>query len=166
MLDAHYHLGLAFYFQGQFAMAAMHFRHARDLATTDDPLIDCTSWLYVSLRRAGEPQEAAEALRRITPAVHNTEAHLAFYLHLLRFYQGVETEAAILPAKPAPGDTEAELAFNTINYGVGNWHLYNGSRTAAVPYFKRVVTGEAWNSWGFVGSETELAHAPSGTAQR
>lgn len=157
LLDAHYHLGLAFYFQGQFAEAAVHFGHARDLAKTDDSLIDCSAWLYVSLRRAGKEKEAAEALARITPAVHNTEPHLAFYLRLLRFYQGSMTEAQILPAKPAAGDTEAELSYNTINYGVGNWHLYNGDKAAAAPYFRRVVQGEAWNSWGFVGSETELA---------
>lgn len=157
-LEAHYHLALAHYFQGQFDQAAMHFRHARDLAKTDDDLIDCSNWLYVSLRRAGKPQEAADALKRITPAVHNTEPHLAFYLRLLRFYQGQMTEQQILPAKPAPGDTEAELAYDTINYGLGNWHLYNGHRPAAIPFFKNVIAGQAWNSWGFIGSEVELAH--------
>ena len=156
--DAHYHLGLAHYFQGQFAQAAMHFTHARDLSKSDDSLIDCSNWLYVSLRRAGKRQEADEALSRITPAVHNTEPHLAFYLNLLRFYQGQKTQQQILPAKPAVGDSDAELAYNTITYGVGNWHLYNGDRPAATAFFTRVVTGTVWNSWGFIGAETELAH--------
>lgn len=157
MLDAHYHLGLAYYFQGQFAEAATHLSHARDLAKSDDSLIDCSNWLYVSLRRAGKKDEAAEVLTRITPEVHNTEPHLAFYLKLLHFYQGKATEAEIMPAKPEPGDFEGELSYNTINYAVGNWHLYNGDRAAATPYFQRVVTGQAWNSWGFIGSEVELA---------
>ena len=156
-LDSHYHLGLALYFQGRFAEAATHFTHARDLAKSDDSLIDCSNWLYVSLRRAGRQDEAKEVLTRITPAVHNTEPHLAFYLSLLRFYQGQRTEQQILPAKPAPGDSEAELSYNTINYGLGNWHLYNGDKPAAYPYFQKVVTGSAWNSWGFIGSEVELA---------
>lgn len=156
-LEAHYHLGLAHFFQGQFAEAAMHFRHARDLAKSDDDLIDCSNWLYVSLRRANKPTEAADALMRITPSVHNKEAHLAFYLRLLHFYQGQMTAPQILPAKPQPGDTEAELAYDTINYGVGNWHVYNGDKTVAIPFFKNVVAGEAWNAWGFIGSETELA---------
>ncbi len=156
-LDAHYHLGLAYYFQGQFAQAAVHLGHARDLAKNDDSLIDCSNWLYVSLRRAGQREQADEVLTRITPSVRNTEPHLAFYLRLLRFYQGKMTEKEILPAKPAPGDTEAELSYNTIYYGVGNWHLYNGDKALAVTFFRRVVTGEAWNSWGFIGSETDLA---------
>lgn len=155
-LDSHYHLGLAHYFQGQFAEAAMHLQKARDLAKSDDSLIDCTAWMYVSLRRAGKEKEASAALARITPETHNTEPHLLFYLHLLRFYQGQMTEAQILPAKPAPGDSEAELSYNTIHYGVGNWHLYHGEKAAAQTYFRKVVTGEAWNSWGFIGSEVEL----------
>ena len=155
-LDSHYHLGLALYFQGRFEEAALHFGHARDLARTDDSLIDCSNWLYVSLRRAGKQDEAKEVLTRITPAVHNTEPHLAFYLSLLRFYQGQRTEQQILPARPAPGDSEAELSYNTVNYGLGNWHLYSGDKPAAYPYFEKVVVGSAWNSWGFVGSEVEL----------
>ncbi len=157
-LDSHYHLGLAFYFQRDFTKAAAQLAKARDLAKTDDSLIDCTAWLYVSLRRASHRDEAAAALARITPALHNTEPHLLFYLHLLRFYQGQSTEADILPAKPAPGDAEAELSYDTINYGIGNWHLYNGDPSAAKAFFERVVTGEAWNAWGFIGSEIELAH--------
>ncbi len=156
-LDSHYHLGLAHYFQGQFAEASSHFREARDLAKSDDSLIDCTAWLYVSLRRAGKEQEAKTALARITPEVHNTEPHLLFYLHLLRFDKGQMSEAQVLPAKPAPGDVEAELSFNTINYGVGNWHLYHREKPLADTFFHKVVPGEAWNSWGFIGSEVELS---------
>jgi tetratricopeptide (TPR) repeat protein len=157
-LDAFYHLGLARYFQGQFAAAALSFQKARALAKTDDSLIDCTNWMYVSLRRALQPQQAAEALKRITPEVKNKEPHLLFYLHLERFYQGTMTEQQVLPAKPAdPNDTEAELSFDTVTFGVGNWHLYNNHDAAgAEKMFREVVNGNAWNAWGFVGAEVEL----------
>jgi tetratricopeptide (TPR) repeat protein len=157
-LDAHYHLGLAYYFQREFAKAAESFEHARALAKTDDSLIDCSNWLYVSLRRAGKTGEAAAVLKNITPEIKNTEPHLFFYLQLLHFYQGKASEAQVLPQKPAgPSDLEHELSFNTINYGVGNWHLYNGDGAAAHPFFQKVMNGDAWNSWGFIGSELELA---------
>lgn len=160
-LDAFYHLGLAHYFQGQFAAAAESFGKARALAKNNDSLIDCTNWLYVSLRRAGKTAEAVQALKRITPDVKNTEPHLLFYLRLERFYQGVMSEKDVLPAKPAdPNDTEAELAFDTVTYGVANWHLYNNHDTKrATALFREVVTGNAWNAWGFVGSEVELARS-------
>lgn len=157
-LDAFYHLGLAHYFQGQFAAAADSFRKALALAKTNDSVIDCSNWLYVSLRRAGQTAQAALALKRITPDMKNTEPHLLFYLRLERFYQGALSEQAVLPSKPAdPNDTEAELAFDTVTYGVGNWHLYNNhDAKRATALFREVVTGNAWNAWGFVGSETEL----------
>jgi tetratricopeptide (TPR) repeat protein len=157
ILDAYYHLGLAHYFLGEFDEAAASFDRARALAKNNDSLIDCSNWLYVSLRRAGKEQEAARALARITPDVKNTEPHLYFYLRLLHFYQGQLTAKAVLPHPPAaPEDLEGELAFDTVSYGVGNWRLYHHDRSDAVGLFRNVVKGEAWNSWGFIGSEREL----------
>jgi tetratricopeptide (TPR) repeat protein len=125
-LDAHYHLGLAHYFVGDFSAAADSFEAARALAKNNDSLIDTSNWLYVSLRRAGQEAKASEVLARITPEVKNTEPHLYFYLSLLHFYQGKLGEKEVLPPAPVkPEDVEAELSFNTVSYGVGNWHLYN-----------------------------------------
>ncbi len=160
MLDGYYHLGLSHYFLREFDQAAAAFGKARDLAKTDDSLIDCSNWLYVSLRRAGKEEEAAQALARITPDVKNTEPHLYFYLRLLRFYQGKLTEKEVLPPPPGgPDDLEGELAFDTVTYGVANWRLYHGDRAGAMELFRKVVKGEAWNAWGFIGSERELAGA-------
>jgi tetratricopeptide (TPR) repeat protein len=158
-LDAHYHLGLAHYFLGEFDDAATSFASARALAKTNDSLIDCSNWLYVSLKHAGKPEQAAQVLTRITPDVKNTEPHLYFYLRLLHFYQGQLTAEAVLPPPPAgPQDLEGELSFNTVSYGVGNWRIYHHDRANAVGLFRNVVKGEAWNSWGFIGSEMELIH--------
>jgi tetratricopeptide (TPR) repeat protein len=158
-LDEYYHLGLAHYFLRQFGEAAESFQKALDLAQTSDSVIDCSNWLYVSLRRAGQSEAAAQVLTRITPDTKNTEPHLLFYLRLLRFYKGALPENQILPAKPAgPNDIEGELSFDTVSYGVGNWQLYNNhDLNRARELFRSVVTGYAWNSWGFIGSEVELA---------
>ncbi len=53
-LNNFYHLGLAFYFQQQFTRAAESFHKALSLARNSDSVIDCSNWLYVSLRRAGD----------------------------------------------------------------------------------------------------------------
>ena len=159
LLDAHYHLGLAHYFSGEFEAAAASFDRARSLAKNDDSLIDCSNWLYVSLRRAGKEQQAAQVLVRITPEVKNTEPHLYFYLRLLHFYRGKLMAEAVLPPPPGgPDELEGELAFDTVSYGVGNWRFYHGDKAGAMELFRNVVKGEAWNSWGFIGSELELLH--------
>jgi hypothetical protein len=91
--------------------------------------------------------------------VKNSEPHLFFYLQLLHFYQGKIKAEEILPPPPVPGDVESALSFNTIGYGVGNFYLVHGEKTKAMPLFHAVVGDEAWNAWGFVGSEVELARA-------
>jgi tetratricopeptide (TPR) repeat protein len=158
-LEAHYHLGMAHYFLREFGPAAQQFQRALDLAKTSDNIIDCSNWLYVSLRRDGEAEAAARVLTRITPRTRNHAPHLYFYLRLLRFYQGVLTEKQVLPRKPSnPNDAESELSFDTVAYAVGNWHFYTDTDPAqAMAVFRRVVTGNAWNAWGFIGSELELS---------
>ena len=156
-LDSNYHLAMSHYFVGEFDDAAHYFQSALDLAQNSDSVIDCTNWLYVSLRRAGKDEQAAEVLKRITPEVKNTEPHLYFYLRLLRFYQGSITAQELIPPKPTdPADVEKELSFDTTSYGLGNWYLYHHEIPQAKKLFQSVVTGQAWNAWGFIGSETEL----------
>jgi tetratricopeptide (TPR) repeat protein len=159
-IDAYYHLGLAHYFLGEFAASAEAFGHAVELAPTDDSRINSSNWLYASLRRAKKPDEAAKALARITPEMKHTEPHSYFYLSLVRFFQGNMTEADAVPPPPSSAeDVEAELRFDTVAYGVGNWHLYNGHRAKAQEYFRRIATGQVWITWGFIGAEAELVRA-------
>jgi Flp pilus assembly protein TadD len=156
--EAYYHLGLAHYFLGEFAPAAEAFCKGRDLVTTQDSLVNFTNWCYVALRRAGKKEEAAKALEKIPADMQSNAGHTTFYFNLVRFYQGRKSEAEILPPAPKDAaDTEAELGFDTIAYQMGNWHLYNGDAAKAREYFERVSKGHVWVTWGFVGSETELA---------
>lgn len=157
-MDAYYHLGLSNYFLGGFAKAADAFRHAVEFAPDTDERINSTNWLYASLRRANQPAEAARAAAAITPEMKNSAAHTLFYLNLVRFFQGAIPEAQALPPEPPAGnaDMEAELRFDTVAYGVGNWHLYNHDPAKAEQYFRRVAKGHVWVTWGFIGSEVEL----------
>ena len=157
-MDAYYHLGLSNYFLGDFAEAAGAFRHAVEFAPNDDERINSTNWLYASLRRADKPEEAAKAAAVIAPEMKNTAEHTLFYLNLVRFFQGALPEAKALPPEPPAGnaDMETELRFDTVAYGIGNWHLYNHDPAAAEQYFRRVAKGHVWVTWGFIGSEIEL----------
>jgi len=157
-MDAYYHLGLAHYFLGEFGQAAAAFRHAVELAPNADERINSSNWLYASLRRAGQPREAAAALEQITPEMKNDAPHTEFYLRLVRVFQGGMSEDQALPPEPPANssDTEAELRFDTVAYGVGNWHLYNQRPAKAREYFRRIVKGRVWITWGFVGAEVEL----------
>ncbi len=157
-MAAYYHLGLAHYFLRDFPAAADAFRHAVDTAPTDDERINSVNWLYAALRRAGRTEEAAKALELVPPDMTFKEPHTRFYLNLVRFFQGRMTEADALPPEPPADNTdqETELRFDTVAYGLGNWHLYNGHADKAQEYFHRVAKGHIWITWGFIGSEIEL----------
>ncbi len=156
--EAYYHLGLAHYFLGEFAPAADAFLKGRELAPNQDSMVNFTNWCYAALRRADKPEEAAKALEKVPADMKTNPGHTEFYFNLVRFYQKSKSEDEVLPPAPKdPGDTEAELSFDTVGYQVGNWHLYNGDSAKAIDYFERVSKGRVWVTWGFVGSETELA---------
>jgi tetratricopeptide (TPR) repeat protein len=158
MTEAYYHLGLAHYFVNEFAPAADAFCKGRDLVTKQDDLVNFTNWCYVALRRAGKKEEAAKALEKIPTDMQSNPGHTIFYFNLVRFYQGRKTESEILPPAPTdPNDHENEMSFDTISYQIGNWYLYNGDAAKAKEYFARVSKGNVWVTWGFVGSELELA---------
>jgi tetratricopeptide (TPR) repeat protein len=156
--EAYYHLGLAHYFLGEFSPAADAFCQGRDLVSSQDSLVNFTNWCYAALRRAGRKEEAVKALEKVPLEMKSNAGHTEFYFNLVRFFQGQKTEAEILPPAPKdPSDTEAELAYDTVTYAVGNWHLYNGDSAKAMDYFERVSKGRVWVTWGFIGSETELS---------
>lgn len=160
-LDVHYHLGLSHYFVGEFAEAGEAFRREAELAPTLDARINATNWVYASFRRAGKKDEADRAIAAITPDMKNTEPHTFFYLSLVRFFQGKMPEAEAVPPRPPAGNTddETELRFDTVGYGVGNWYLYNGKPAKAQEYFAEVVKGHVWMTWGYIGSELEVARS-------
>jgi tetratricopeptide (TPR) repeat protein len=156
--EAYYHLGLAHYFLGEFAPAAEAFLKGSELATTQDSIVNFTNWCYAALRRAGKKEEAAKALDKVPADMKSNAGHTEFYFNLVRFYQKQKSEDEVLPPAPKDAsDTEGELSFDTVGYQVGNWHLYNGDAAKAKEYFERVSKGRVWVTWGFVGSETELA---------
>ncbi len=111
-----------------------------------------------ALRRAGKLTRRAKAFEAVPPEMTNQSPHTKFYLNLVRFFQGRMTESEALPPEPPAGNTdqEVELPFDTVAYGIGNWHLYHGEPAKAAEYFRRVLKGHVWITWGFVGAETEL----------
>jgi len=156
--EAYYHLGLSHYFLGEFAPAADAFCKGRDFAPSQDSLVNFTNWCYAALRRAGKKDEAAKALEKVPLGMKSNAGHTEFYFNLVRFYQGQKREDEILPPAPKdPADTEAELAYDTVTYQVGNWHLYNGEAAKAREYFQRVSKGNVWITWGYIGSELEVS---------
>jgi len=45
----------------------------------------------------------------------------------------------------------------TYGFGVGNFYLTNGEKDKARAIFEQVMKGPAWNAFGYIAAEAELA---------
>lgn len=151
--DIWYHLGLAHYLRGDFGQAEESYRRcmlAALKAANDDSIIAVSDWLYMTYRRSRRDEDAKNVLARITPEMKVKENKS--YFDRLLFYKGLKKESDLIDVEKA---TDLEIA--TIGYGLANWHLYNGDRTKAEEYFRRIVSGKYWPAFGFIAAEAELA---------
>ena len=145
-----YHLGLAYYLEGDFANAAAAYERCVDASTSDGARIECRAWLLPSLLRAGRRKEARSLLARVSKVP--VSGHTALYLDRLLLFKGLRTEAELVATMPSEGPvTEA-----TVGYSIGVWHLLNGRPEAARTYFRRSIDSKLASSWGARASEAEL----------
>jgi len=146
-----YHLGLAYYLQGDFEAARAAYRQCLSVSTNPDMRCATSHWLYMTLRRLGREGDARKLLKPISRDLHVIENRS--YLRLLLMYKGELPLDSLLVASaggPSPLDDP------TIGYGVANWHLYNGRSTEARTLFTRIVSGAEWPAFGHIAAEAEL----------
>jgi tetratricopeptide (TPR) repeat protein len=171
-LDVANHLGLAYYLQGSFDEAADEygrcFAMAEDngdpeedgsVATTprtcaligeqESERIAITDWAYRALRRAGRDEEAKALLETIGDD-WIPEANEAYYLDLL-FHKGRLTEEEVL----SPENLKKHR-YETLAYGLANWHLVEGNESEAVQYLNQIVAGKYWPGFGRIAAEADL----------
>lgn len=152
--NVYYHLALAYYLKGEFDRAAGTWTRARDAVGNADNLVSASHWLYLSLRRAGRPDEAAAVLQPITAdldVIENGEYH-----QLLLMYKGERTPEALLASA---GDDSGGSA---TRYGVSAWFLVNGRRDEAESLWQAIVAGSDWPSFGHLAAEAEMARGLTG----
>ena len=146
-----YHLGLAYYLDGDFRRALAAYREAEKLSTNSDMVVSTTHWLYMTLRRMGVEREAAATLAPVGDGLDVIEN--GDYYRLVKLYQGKLKPTELIGEQVKNFDT---VGGATVGYGVGNWFLYNGRRELAEQLFRRVTAGGQWASFGYIAAEAEL----------
>lgn len=146
-----YHLGIVRYVTGDFAGAAEAFQRGLPLAPNAGETAGSIDWSWMSLMRAGRPDEAQAVLdaNRDSLAVENA------YVRRLRLYRGeIGPELVVTPADTG----DVDLA--TLNYGLGNWYLVRGDTALAREWFGRAVASGGWPAFGFIAAEADLNRRP------
>jgi tetratricopeptide (TPR) repeat protein len=142
-----YHLGIVRFAKGDFGGAADAFRHAQPRAPDAGELAGSTDWLWMSLSRAGQADEAKAMLNRHPDSLATTVA----YAQRLKLYRGEIGPDAVITAADS-----ANVAVATLSFGVGNWYLVRGDTSRARTWFERSVSSGGWPGFGFIMSEVEL----------
>ncbi len=148
--NIHYHLGLAWYLQGQFELAERSWARGLEVSRVNDDMLCATSyWLYLARRRLGEEEGAAQLLEPVRADMEILENHA--YHDLLRLFRGDVTEGEVLGAAEHGGVDHATRA-----YGVGAWHLVEGDEARALELFELAAGSGNSSAFGYIAAEAEL----------
>jgi tetratricopeptide (TPR) repeat protein len=150
--DIWYHLGLAHFLCGEFALAEPAYRRCRAVCKDDGSVIAVSNWLYLTLRRMGRTAEAAQVLEGVQEGMEPGEN--GAYHNLLLFYKGKKSEAELEAAA-----SKSDLDLATTGYGLACWHLANGDKDKASAYLERILAVPYWPAFGFIAAEAERARA-------
>ncbi len=150
-----YHLGLAYYLQGDHADARKPYRRGLQASRNPDMLCAMAYWAYLNLVRLGEQAEAAVVLLAIDSEMDIIENH--DYHRLLMVFMGDEDAEELW----AEARTSGSLSLATVGYGLGTWHLLNGDQEQAVQIYNQVLEEGQPSSFGFIAAEAEMARLPT-----
>lgn len=145
-----YHLGLAHYLKGDFERALSSYKEDLKVTSNPDMLVATSHWLYMTLRRLGRPDEAAEVLDAIHADMDIIENH-SYHKLLLMYKEEIPVDELLEEAR---GDDALQNA--TIAYGIGNWFLYNGEEERAREIFQEILTEPQWAAFGYIAAEAEV----------
>ncbi len=148
--NIYYHLGLAHYLKGELEPALDAYKNAVAASRMDDNVVSGTHWIYMMLRLMGRDEEAKQALAPINKDMEIIENFA--YHELCLFYKGE------LSLEELTKSGEGALSSNdAVNYGIGNWFLYNDDEVKAAEVYEAILAKGGWASFGYIGAEADMA---------
>ena len=144
-----YHLGLAYYLEGDFEKAATAYEKCMEYSrVNDDMLVATADWQYMTYRRLGRDDDAARVLDDIQEEMDVIE-NFAYHKRLL-MYKGLVDPEELLD----PNADELDLA--TQGYGVANFYFVNGEVDKAREILDKVLAGKYWAAFGYIAAEADV----------
>jgi tetratricopeptide (TPR) repeat protein len=162
-----YHLALAHFLRGEFETALDTWERGQATAPNDDGRAMFANWIAASAgraalaaREAGDQPRAAELRKRGAAALNVLRQGLIVleytsYLSLAQMWRGQESPHLLYGEARRQGLDSVDFA--TIGYGVANWHLCHGEAPRARQILEQVCRGSAWQAFGHIAAEAELA---------
>ena len=153
--EAYYHLGLAYYLQGQYGAAAQSYEQSLPYAQTDDDRVAAVDWLYMAYRRLGEDEVAEKTLAAI-----DEEMQIQYpegYFEQLMMYKGLVDPDSLLGQNASTSTADRELMIATYGYGVSHFYQTEGDSVLSQQIKEKIVNGKYWAAFGYIAAEADLA---------
>jgi tetratricopeptide (TPR) repeat protein len=147
--NIYYHLGLAWYFQADYAEAITSFQTSMQYANNPDLVVASTYWLYLTYLRTGDQDAAKGILKDIHPdmeIIENDE-----YLQQLLVFQAGYSEVNESDA------TTESASSGTQQYGISCWHEANGRLAEADSIRRLILAEDEWHYFGYIAAEADAA---------
>jgi len=148
-----YHLGLAYYLEGDFGNAVSAYKACLKWSKNDDLLVATIDWLYMTYRRMNNKKAAELLISQINEHMRLIENDS--YFKRLLMYKGLKTPESLLVAKEE-NETNPGVNVATYGYGVGNWYYYNGNKKKAEAIFRKVLGSGNPAAFGYIAAETDV----------
>lgn len=144
-----YHLGLAFYLNGNYDKAISAYKKCMEFSNNADLQVATAHWLYSTYRKIGNIDAAEAFIEQIPIRAQLIENRV--YHDLIMMYRGlVDPQIIIRRNTSNSGLVNAAAA-----YGVGNYLLLEGNTQQAREVFKQLLESGQWDSFGFIAAEAD-----------
>jgi tetratricopeptide (TPR) repeat protein len=144
-----YHLGLAYYLDGDLAKANLAYRHCLEISDNDDKIVSTAHWLYMTLRLLNLKWEADMHLQNIGDDLEIIENH-QYYDCILMYKSKITPEQLLEKARK-----QGSMGLSTIGYGIANWYFYNENKDDAKQILEEILKLENWASFGYIAAEVD-----------
>jgi tetratricopeptide (TPR) repeat protein len=150
--NIYYHLGLAYYLQGNYVEAEKAYEKCMQYSDNNDLKIATADWIYMTKQRLGKSDDAAQFINSIDDESEVIENDS--YLQRIKMYKGKIDVNSVLNISATDPDMELKLA--TQGYGVANWYLQQKDTTKTLEIIDEILKGTSYTAFGFIAAETDL----------
>jgi hypothetical protein len=144
-----YHLGLAYFLKGDPGNARRAYRKCLEAGKYDDNYVSTVFWLYITLRRLGQLEEARKVLEPVHADMDLIEN--GDYLRMCLLYKGkVDLDELV-------GFDASSVSNLTVAYGVANWYFHKAEQEEAVELLKAILEKKQWGAFAYIAAEVDYS---------
>ena len=146
--NIHYHLGVAYFLNGQYDFAVDAFNDAYSVSKNPDTKLSAADWLYMSYVKNNQMDKATEFINSVDTNVDVLESDS--YLNRIKLYKGL-----ISPDDLLSGNNELDMI--TQGYGLAFWYEMQGNHVKAMQILEDVLETNYWAAFGYIAAESVLS---------